>query len=285
MAVNKVEYGGQTLIDLTADTVAEESLVAGATAHNAAGEQISGTFDPSKYAVLTDPNTFIGTQTARKELTIGTSAFMGAQFVADCPNVATKEGIRAGYGFHNEGVTGMCLYLDIDKYLKTIDDTGNTNMRLAGNKVLLKANQEVKCYGTSLDVETPDSSSWAPVRASAFSQQSSRKYKDNIADLTDEDALKLLNLRPVKYDYINQKNGTGCYGLIAEEVDEVMSYPVVYDVDGNPDGIDYSKFVPHLIKMIQIQQNEIDGLKKSNEELEIRLEKLEKLLNTDKEVG
>ena len=48
MAVNKVEYGGQTLMDLTSDTVTEETLVQGTTAHNAAGEQITGSFDPDK---------------------------------------------------------------------------------------------------------------------------------------------------------------------------------------------------------------------------------------------
>ena len=42
MGVNKVEYGGRTLIDLTNDTVTPETLVKGATAHNAAGEQIEG---------------------------------------------------------------------------------------------------------------------------------------------------------------------------------------------------------------------------------------------------
>lgn len=42
MAVNKVEYGGRTLIDLTGDTVTPETLVQGATAHNAAGEMIEG---------------------------------------------------------------------------------------------------------------------------------------------------------------------------------------------------------------------------------------------------
>lgn len=42
MAVNKVEYGGRTLIDLTGDTVTPETLVRGATAHNAAGELIEG---------------------------------------------------------------------------------------------------------------------------------------------------------------------------------------------------------------------------------------------------
>lgn len=39
---NKVVYNGITLIDLTEDTVTEETLLAGATAHNAAGESISG---------------------------------------------------------------------------------------------------------------------------------------------------------------------------------------------------------------------------------------------------
>lgn len=42
MAVNKVEINGETKLDLTQDTVTPETLLAGATAHNAAGEQIEG---------------------------------------------------------------------------------------------------------------------------------------------------------------------------------------------------------------------------------------------------
>ena len=42
MAVNKVEVNGETMLDLTQDTVTPENLLSGATAHNAAGEQISG---------------------------------------------------------------------------------------------------------------------------------------------------------------------------------------------------------------------------------------------------
>ena len=45
MAINKVEYNGQTLIDLTSDTVTPETLAKGATAHNMAGEQITGTME------------------------------------------------------------------------------------------------------------------------------------------------------------------------------------------------------------------------------------------------
>lgn len=43
MAVNKVNYGGQTLIDLTGDSVTPETLAEGATAHDASGNVIVGT--------------------------------------------------------------------------------------------------------------------------------------------------------------------------------------------------------------------------------------------------
>lgn len=42
MGVSKVVLGGETLIDLTKDTVSENTLLAGETAHNAAGEEIQG---------------------------------------------------------------------------------------------------------------------------------------------------------------------------------------------------------------------------------------------------
>lgn len=43
MAISKVIYGGQTLIDLTADTVEESKVLKGYTAHGADGEEITGT--------------------------------------------------------------------------------------------------------------------------------------------------------------------------------------------------------------------------------------------------
>lgn len=42
MAINKVEYGGNTLIDLTGDSVTPETLAEGATAHDASGNVIVG---------------------------------------------------------------------------------------------------------------------------------------------------------------------------------------------------------------------------------------------------
>lgn len=54
MAVNKVEVNGETKLDLTQDTVTPENLLSGATAHNAAGKQISGAVAPVRYDVAQD---------------------------------------------------------------------------------------------------------------------------------------------------------------------------------------------------------------------------------------
>lgn len=46
MAVNKVALNGEIKLDLTADTVTPETLLKGMTAHNAAGELITGVYEP-----------------------------------------------------------------------------------------------------------------------------------------------------------------------------------------------------------------------------------------------
>lgn len=43
MAINKVIYGGETLIDLTGDTVTADKILSGVTAHDKRGESITGT--------------------------------------------------------------------------------------------------------------------------------------------------------------------------------------------------------------------------------------------------
>ena len=45
MAKSKIIYAGETLIDLTSDTVKEDKLLRGYTAHGADGEPITGTCD------------------------------------------------------------------------------------------------------------------------------------------------------------------------------------------------------------------------------------------------
>ncbi len=119
--------------------------------------------------------------------------------------------------------------------------------------------------GQSAQVRTYGDTGWAAISAREFVQQSSKRYKENIEEMAEEYAKKLLSLRPVSYDYKNKADGVGCYGLIAEEVDAVESYPVYYNNDHEPEGIDYSKFVPQIIKLLQMHEKELEKLKENRE--------------------
>jgi phage minor structural protein len=110
----------------------------------------------------------------------------------------------------------------------------------------------------------------------SLTQTSSKKYKKKIKTLTEEEARKILELRPVTYDFKDEDCGKNMRGFIAEEVDEVIPelvkhtnvYPdPQYDEDGNiieqedEVSLDYTMMIPYLTKMIQLQQKQIDDLK------------------------
>ena len=122
-----------------------------------------------------------------------------------------------------------------------------------------------------LFVSNGNNSARAEIVASAFTQSSSRRTKTNIENMTEEEARKILMLSPVSFDYINENMPNGCYGLIAEDTKTIIPSCVSGDVDCPDDdqdaidgiGIDYSKLVPHLIKMIQLQEKRISELERS----------------------
>lgn len=103
---------------------------------------------------------------------------------------------------------------------------------------------------------------------------SSRRVKKNIHAMTEEEAKKLLDVDVVKFDYIGdwcggKKNQSG---VIAEDTIEIIPEAVqicdnydpnqAVDEENNiPPNVDYRKFIPYLIKMVQMQQAEIDELK------------------------
>lgn len=124
---------------------------------------------------------------------------------------------------------------------------------------------------SALQVRDTANTAWKPINALSFNQQSSRRYKKNIEDMPEEEARKVLQYRVVDYDYINEADGTGCQGLIAEEVAEICEYPVYRKPDGTIEGLDYSKFVPQLIKMVQLQQEQIERLEQKIEEIKQKL--------------
>ena len=61
MAVNKVVYGNNTLIDITGDTVTAGDVVSGETFHTADGVQTTGTLQIQRYYTgSTEPSSSLG---------------------------------------------------------------------------------------------------------------------------------------------------------------------------------------------------------------------------------
>lgn len=118
---------------------------------------------------------------------------------------------------------------------------------------------------TGVSVVTTNNSAYLPILASAFTKNSSRRYKENIVDMTEERANKILDLETKVFDYNEESkmNAKNVSGLIAEEVENIIPEAVVYrKIDGIkvPDSIDYTSFIPYLIKEVQILNKKLKKL-------------------------
>lgn len=102
MAISKVVYGGNTLIDLTSDTVVASKLLKGYKAHGADGELINGSCD-------FDANTQDATASAAEILSGKTAYNKGSKITGTMPNngavtgkISTKEGqYTVPQGYHD----------------------------------------------------------------------------------------------------------------------------------------------------------------------------------------
>lgn len=89
---------------------------------------------------------------------------------------------------------------------------------------------------------------------------SSRRYKQDIQDLgatTD----RLYDLRPVSFRYKAQPEGPVHFGLIAEEVAEVMPELVVHGQGGQIETVAYHELPPLILAEVQKQQKAIQQMK------------------------
>lgn len=105
MAINKVVYGGNTLIDLTADTITPSDLASGVTAHDKSGAQITGTStkdsDTSDATVSAGGILYGETAYARGAKVTGTMPNNGAQnssITTKAQEVSISQGYHDGSG-------------------------------------------------------------------------------------------------------------------------------------------------------------------------------------------
>ena len=84
----------------------------------------------------------------------------------------------------------------------------------------------------------------------------------------------LYKLRPVSFIQKGDVASTRQFGLIAEEVADIVPN-VVYSKDGHPETVHYTELVAPMLKALQEQKQELDKVKKENEMLIRRIELLE----------
>ena len=110
----------------------------------------------------------------------------------------------------------------------------------------------------------------------AYLSSSSKRYKNHISDVPDEEALRILDIPVIKFkykdgylfptDFLVDKEIPGFY---AEDVEGVNPILCQYNEDGSVEDWNYRTMIPYMVKTMQIQQKQID-------DLEARIAKLEK---------
>lgn len=105
---------------------------------------------------------------------------------------------------------------------------------------------------------------WTAINASAFTQQSSVRFKDILGDMTRERARKVLDLELIKYRYKAEfdDNPKTHYGIKAEQADELELWDITeYSIhDGQPEAVDYSKLTPYLIGIAKDHDARVEQL-------------------------
>lgn len=152
MAISKVVYGGNTLIDLTADTVVKDKVLVGYTAHGADGELITGTCD-------FDTNTQDATA-ADSEILAGKSAYVkGTKKTGTMKNngavdgtISTKAGkYTVPQGYHDGSGT---VQIDATEQAKIIADNIRDGVTILGVTGTMSGSEDVKSQSKTVTPST-----------------------------------------------------------------------------------------------------------------------------------
>jgi len=163
-------------------------------------------------------------------------------------------GYNAGTSFANTGVSNTIV----------IGDPGNgttaSNTIKIGN--FATPGTYTSCYIDAISGKT--SSGGVAVLINASGQlgtlTSSRRFKENIVDIEPSVANKVLQLRPVEFNYIADETKSPEWGLIAEEVDKLFPQLTAYDKEGNIETVRYHILPTLLLHVIKQQDRTIKDL-------------------------
>jgi len=151
--------------------------------------------------------------------------------------------------------------------LSTIDSTGSLAFRDSTNgatRMSITPNGRMFFYSLSSGAGT-NALKWSTSTGQMTYDTSSARYKDNIRDSI-YGLNHVMQMRSAQFEY--KDDGRSDVGLIAEELQPIVSELVGLDKDGQADSVSYDRMVSVLVKAIQEQQAIITDLKSRIEALE-----------------
>lgn len=152
MSINKVVYGGKTLIDLTGDTVTADKVLEGFTTHDKSGASITGT-------CTFDVNSGDATVAVAEMLTGKTAYARGTKLTGTMPNngavtgeISTKDGAYTiPQGYHDG--SGK-VSIDATEQAKIIAQNIRESVTILGVKGSMSGSEGVKAQAKTV---TPSS--------------------------------------------------------------------------------------------------------------------------------
>lgn len=152
MAISKVVYGGNTLIDLTADTVTKDKILKGYTAHGANGESITGTCE-------FDANTQDATATDAEILSGKTAYNKGSKITGTMKNngavsgtIAAKSGkYTVPQGYHDGSGT---VQIDTTEQAKLVPNNIRDGVTILGVVGTMSGSEDIKAQSKSVTPST-----------------------------------------------------------------------------------------------------------------------------------
>jgi hypothetical protein len=213
------------------------------------GEPVSGVYAQSRFNFYTIPGTTVdGVAKLQIKSQYGSEAESGPLFTFTGQGGLLLGSTDAGYS----GGTGLWLRGNIATFQASRSADPAVNLyRLTSNGDILTLHRDSTQVG-SISVTTS---------ATAYNTSSDRRLKDNIAPADDAGSI-IDAIAIVKHDW--KVGGSVRYGVIAQDIYEVVPETVrVGDTDNEITeawAVDYSKFVPMLIKEIQTLRHRITQL-------------------------
>lgn len=152
MSINKVVYGGKTLIDLTGDTVTADKVLEGFTTHDKSGASITGT-------CTFDVNSGDATVAVAEMLTGKTAYARGTKLTGTMPNngavtgeISTKDGAYTIPQGYHDGAGKVSI--DATEQAKIIAQNIREGVTILGVKGSMSGSEGVKAQAKTV---TPSS--------------------------------------------------------------------------------------------------------------------------------